>query len=174
MSAAKSYYDALLLLSGKPALADARKALITGIDVQDLKDVIDQALNSGIQKPNLEYVVSRLLDIVVAERAGEVVEVPQEDVGDDAQVQEELEGSASSAQHGKSGVYIDVISIPTSKQTQTEDPFLFHLLRSLPRLPHHARQPLQTVEIGVHRVNMTDRLRHEGGRGVCQILRMRG
>jgi hypothetical protein len=74
MSTARSYYDALLALTGNPALAGARNALITSIGEQDLKDVINHGLQSNMSKAGLEDVAAKLLDVVVTEKAADAVQ----------------------------------------------------------------------------------------------------
>jgi hypothetical protein len=115
MSTARSYYDALLALSGKPALADAQRALLATIGEQDLREVVNHTLKSGISKGVLEYVAGRLLDVAVAERARKADKVFHKDDENDARDEVEVQGSSSGAQRGNFCVYMEMENVITGK-----------------------------------------------------------
>ncbi|KAF1829043.1 hypothetical protein BDW02DRAFT_602886 [Decorospora gaudefroyi] len=94
MATARSYYNALLALSGNPALADARKTLVACMPEQDLKDVVGHGLESGISKAGLEGIVARLLDSIVAEILAEPLQLLPEDVDDIAHSAGGVRGSS--------------------------------------------------------------------------------
>jgi hypothetical protein len=174
MTTARSYFDALLPLSGNPALADARAALIASIGEQDLKQVIHHALGSGISKGVLEYVAAKLLDVVVAERARKADTVPHDDDENDAQDGLEVHGSSSAAQRGICGVHISMDVILTGKQRRAEDPLLCHMSKLPPTLSRstHQRLHLQTIGSGLARVTLTQHEIMSEHRGLYRILKI--
>jgi hypothetical protein len=76
MSTAERYYIALLVLSGIPALVEARKSL-TNISNQDLREVIAHGLTDSTSRTTLDSIATQLFDGATADAFGaESVNVP--------------------------------------------------------------------------------------------------
>jgi hypothetical protein len=69
MSTTRSYHQALLALSGNPALAAARTTLLTSINNEELVDVITYSIKTGIPRESVNAIATRLLDELVTTRA---------------------------------------------------------------------------------------------------------
>ncbi|KAI4626109.1 uncharacterized protein J4E87_004609 [Alternaria ethzedia] len=78
MSTVQNYHDALLALSGNPALAAARSGLLVGMSGEELIDVITCGLKTGISRDGLNIIAAQLFDEIAAAQAGGVV-APVED-----------------------------------------------------------------------------------------------
>jgi hypothetical protein len=69
MSTTRSYHQALLALSGNPALAAARTTLLASINNEELVDVITYSIKTGIPRESVNAIATRLLDELVTSRA---------------------------------------------------------------------------------------------------------
>ena len=84
MSTAHSYHDALLTLSGNPALAATRNALLASISDSELIDVIAHGLKTGARRAHLNTLATQRLDelSVAREEPTAVAHVEGEGGGD--------------------------------------------------------------------------------------------
>ncbi|KAI4648368.1 uncharacterized protein J4E79_009990 [Alternaria viburni] len=83
MSTVQNYHDALLALSGNPALAAARSGLLVGMSGEELIDVITCGLKTGVSRESLNTIATQLFEEIAATQAGGgVAPVEDKDGGD--------------------------------------------------------------------------------------------
>lgn len=91
MSTVQNYHDALLALSGNPALAAARSGLLVGMSGEELIDVITCGLKTCISREGLNTIATRLFEEIAATQAGGgVAPVEDKDGGDVADDSEDI------------------------------------------------------------------------------------
>ncbi|KAI4943393.1 hypothetical protein J4E91_009302 [Alternaria rosae] len=78
MSTAQRYHDALLALSGNPALVAARSGLLIGMSSEELIDVITCGLRTGVTRGFLNTIATQVFEEIAATQAGGVI-APVED-----------------------------------------------------------------------------------------------
>ncbi|KAH6858838.1 hypothetical protein BKA58DRAFT_444024 [Alternaria rosae] len=78
MSTAQRYHDALLALSGNPALVAARSGLLIGMSSEELIDVITCGLRTGVTRGFLNIIATQVFEEIAATQAGGVI-APVED-----------------------------------------------------------------------------------------------
>jgi len=102
MAASKIYHDALLALSGNPVVAAARTALLVGISENELVDVINYTLKTGVPREKLNAIATSLFDELATPRRVDDGVAPEgeEDGGDDDDDDEDSDGAVRRARRG--------------------------------------------------------------------------
>ncbi|KAI4656299.1 hypothetical protein J4E93_001018 [Alternaria ventricosa] len=83
MSTVQNYHDALLALSGNPALAAARSGLLVGMSGEELIDVITCGIKTGVSREGLTTIATQLFEEIAAAQAGGVVAPVEDNNGGD-------------------------------------------------------------------------------------------
>jgi hypothetical protein len=89
-SAAESFFKALLPLSGNPAFAEARKALLGSIKDEDLEQLVKHGISREFSRSGSEAIALTILDVAAAEarvpEAGKTVIKSEEEQDPDVQI----------------------------------------------------------------------------------------
>jgi hypothetical protein len=103
MSTTRSYHQALLALSGNPALAAARTNLLTSINDEEIVDVITYSIKTSIPRESVNAIATRLLDELVATRADSaaVAQAGGEGHADDVQIEMRNNNHSAGASDGR-------------------------------------------------------------------------